>query len=77
LPTLSEIRDMETLEPELDLEPAPPAIDVFVEGDAEEDPADTDTAAESDDGLAPDPEADNPANEDSTEDGDFDEHTPK
>lgn len=28
LPTLAEIRDMETLEPELELEPAPPAIDV-------------------------------------------------
>jgi len=28
LPTLAEIRDMENLEPELDLEPAPPAADV-------------------------------------------------
>ena len=29
LPTLAEIRDMETLEPELQLEPAPPAADVL------------------------------------------------
>ena len=28
LPTLAEIRDMENLEPELQLEPAPPAADV-------------------------------------------------
>jgi segregation and condensation protein B len=33
LPTLAEIRDMETLEPELKLEPAPPAADVTAPDD--------------------------------------------
>ena len=33
LPTLAEIRDMESLEPELDLEPAPPAADVRAQDD--------------------------------------------
>ena len=37
LPTLAEIRDMETLEPELELEPAPPAIDVQNADDQGED----------------------------------------
>jgi segregation and condensation protein B len=36
LPTLAEIRDMETLEPELQLEPAPPAADVREPQDAED-----------------------------------------
>ena len=81
LPTLSEIRDMETLEPELELEPAPPAIDVIVEAEAEEDTADTDAAAETDDGLEPDLESDNPANEEANEDtqqdADIEDNTPK
>lgn len=36
LPTLAEIRDMETLEPELEFEPAPPAIDVQLAAEDEE-----------------------------------------
>jgi len=43
LPTLAEIRDMETLEPELQLDPAPPAIDVQmadIDGDDEDEDED-------------------------------------
>lgn len=41
LPTLAEIRDMETLEPELELEPAPPAADAIAQDDESgDDPGD-------------------------------------
>ncbi len=43
LPTLAEIRDMENLEPELELEPAPPAADVQEGKSAIEDSSDTAT----------------------------------
>jgi len=46
LPTLAEIRDMENLEPELELEPAMPAADVREE--AEEQAADSDVDPEDD-----------------------------
>lgn len=42
LPTLAEIRDMESLEPELDLEPAPPAADVREQDHAPDDDSDMD-----------------------------------
>jgi segregation and condensation protein B len=42
LPTLAEIRDMESLEPELDLEPAPPAADVRAQDDLPDDDLETD-----------------------------------
>jgi len=41
LPTLAEIRDMETLEPELELEPAPPTADILEDEDDSERQADT------------------------------------
>lgn len=43
LPTLAEIRDMENLEPELDLEPAPPAADVTAASADVDDAASADT----------------------------------
>jgi len=44
LPTLAEIRDMETLEPELEFEPAPPAIDVQLADDENADEDETELA---------------------------------
>jgi len=48
LPTLAEIRDMENLEPELDLDPVMPAADVREEGQKPE--ADVETDSEGDGG---------------------------
>ena len=49
LPTLAEIRDMENLEPELELEPAPPAADVREnEAEAEPDPENTEDPEQAD-----------------------------
>jgi len=52
LPTLAELRDMETLEPELELEPVMPAADVSEEGQKPE--ADDETASEGDGGEVDD-----------------------
>ena len=47
LPTLAEIRDMENLEPELQLEPATPAIDVQdTDDESDNDPDDEESSAE-------------------------------
>ena len=48
LPTLAEIRDMENLEPELELEPAMPAADVREEGQVPEGDTEADAEGDSD-----------------------------
>lgn len=58
LPTLAEIRDMENLEPELQLEPAPPAADVQNPGD-EAGNLDDDGLDDEDEGLDGDEPDDN------------------
>ena len=50
LPTLAEIRDMESLEPELDLDPAPPAADVREQDDLPDDEPETDEDVNKEDG---------------------------
>jgi segregation and condensation protein B len=52
LPTLAEIRDMENLEPELQLDPAPPAVDVREPEDGELTAEEAATAAEDDNRTA-------------------------
>jgi len=56
LPTLAEIRDMETLEPELQLEPAPPVADVreTAIADAGDDEDDIEAQAEDSTDIEPD-----------------------
>jgi segregation and condensation protein B len=49
LPTLAEIRDMENLEPELQLEPAPPAADVRDPGNEADDLSDEEPGDEDED----------------------------
>jgi segregation and condensation protein B len=46
MPTLAEIRDLDTLEPELDLEPVIPAIPVSDDADADADASDAEDEAE-------------------------------
>lgn len=54
LPTLAEIRDMENLEPELELEPAPPAADVREDTDVPDQEEDADDSVLEEDEFADD-----------------------
>lgn len=74
LPTLAEIRDMETLEPELQLEPAPPAADAPALSVETGEEAGDDT--EEDDDLADDVDEDLDEDLDDDLDDDLDEELP-
>ena len=72
LPTLAEIRDMENLEPELQLEPAPPATDVR-DPEREASNESADDSGNNDDGeQAVDDIAENDLSDDNFADEDFD-----
>jgi segregation and condensation protein B len=80
LPTLAEIRDMENLEPELELEPAMPAADVREEGqkpevDAERDSEDDDGEAD-ENGFRVEPGMTDDFIADDFDDDDFEEDEP-
>ncbi len=73
LPTLAEIRDMENLEPELQLEPAPPAADIREpddesDGETEDDP-DTDVDVAENNKTETESEADTSIDGDSDHEG--------
>ena len=72
LPTLAEIRDMENLEPELQLEPAPPAADVRDPGHEASNESEEDSEADNDQKSLEGDSADEDLEDESFSDEDFD-----